>query len=198
MIFNNKLLKEISHELADLKLRLKQLSDNFEKHKEEIYKKDTEHSGSLSELSKMINQLQKNQLMLSSDFEKEIKKTGELNRLMEKRINSFKVIGDRASKKLIEDANLEIKSQLDGLFNLTNCYKELENGLLDSQSKVNLLVEEILKFKSISSEIKGADFELASYARTLTNADQEKLRLMRENDSLKRLISHERSRGRNR
>jgi len=108
-------------------------------------------------------------------------------------INSVKLISSTIQnnliKKITEDVNnltQEISTKLSGSESLK---RELDDAATKVKNELNQLNGEIIKMKSIMSNIKAEDFELTKFAHQLTNADNEKLRLMREIDTLQRLVS---------
>jgi hypothetical protein len=148
----------------------------------------------INNVSDKINQLENTNITLTKNFENEVARTVELNGLLKKRIDSFKLFEDSARKKIMEDVKFEIQKQLQSMFETTNKYKVLENNLLVLNKKIDNLSSEIIKFNVISAQIKSADFDLTHFVKQVTAQDQEKLRLMRENEKLKMLIANKRSR----
>ncbi|MBU0470009.1 MAG: hypothetical protein KKA62_02330 [Nanoarchaeota archaeon] len=184
MLFSKKELEELKEPLKEISF-LKEQSLKILQRLEENQEK-------LSLIADQIKSLEENQNSLTARFEEEMERLTELNQQFEKRINSFRALESSASKRLFEETNLEIKSQLRSLFMTTQNYQKLEVGLLQLLVKIETISEDVTKFSTISKEIKSADFQLSHFARQLTQQDQEKLSLMRENEKLKLLISKER------
>ena len=66
---------------------------------------------------------------------------------------------------------------------------KLKNELAGINSDVSKLHSEIDRLNKISSQVKSMDFDLVNYAKKLQADDSEKLRLLRQIDSLERLVS---------
>jgi len=143
-------------------------------------------------LTNKLLDMEKSKSLLSSSIAKDAELLKDLSDQLRRRVVSFKLLEDKASKKLFEDANAQINEKLQSLFYTTREYKKLEESLGQINNKIMQMSKEIDKFNDIANKIKASDFELANYAREVTKMDHEKLRLIRENENLKRIISKER------
>jgi len=182
--------KEHLEELRDsVKTNILELNNQLLEHKQELQKNNQE---SFNMLLEKIQQLENKQNTFGDSFDDELYKINELSQQFESRINGFKLLEHRANKHLFEEVSLQIKSQIETLFNTTKKYQELESKMVKVQESISTLNEEISKFSNIAKEIKTADFQLSKFAKQVTSENQEKLSLMRENERLKLLISKER------
>ena len=191
MLTNKKELEKINESITNLSSIKEELKKDFS---ELTNLQFNNQKNSLDEINKRLNDLEERNHFLSQNFEQEISKTTELNSLLKKRVDSFKLFEEMARKKIMEDVKFEISKNLQSMFETTKKYKELENYLLVLNKKIDNLSSEINKFQQISSQIKTADFELEKYVKSVSKEDAEKLRLMRENEKLKMLIAKQRRR----
>ncbi len=189
MLIGKKEWNVLGDEFREVKARLASLEKRQEHHQEDI-------GGTyqlLNRVSEKLNELEKNNLNYGQEFSNQVSRITENNDQMQKRITSFKILHDRASQKLLEEMNLELKSKMDVLFTTRKQYEEQEllvrNKLLLLNQKLEAIGQEVDKFNQIAKEIKTADFQLANFARKVTAEDAEKLRLIRENEKLKMLVA---------
>jgi len=179
-------------ELEEIKKQINSLGSKAEENNIELKEKQSKNEELLNLMLTKILKLEENQNYFSNKLKEETQKIQELNENFEKSLGSFKVLQNTASKKLLEETNTEIKTQLNSLMKTANNYRQIETNLLDTKGILESLNVEINKFNMISKDIKKTDFQLANYVDKVTEIDKEKLRLMQENDRLKKLISKER------
>ncbi len=166
----------------------------------ETKKLHNEHSEILSSLKTEINGVkesvealtEKNQQLLKENTNSLAALT-QLKKQLEESINSIKLmsstIQDGLMRKITDQVSMltqEISSKLSGSERFK---KELEEAASLVKLELNDLKEEIKRLKSVSSNINAADFELVKFSNQLKSADSEKLRLMKEIDTLQRLVS---------
>ncbi len=157
----------------------------------------------ISDLSKDLVEMHKNfrdslnEIRLVNEMHIERLKTeaeniGLLREELQQEVEDFKLQKTRMHQKLLENTDHEVRDGLDRLKTDVNRYNDLKRELDLVNAHIAKAVSEINKFNSISQKIKAEDFELSKFARQIFQADQEKLKLMNEIDSLKHLISRER------
>ena len=189
MLIGKKEWQILGEEFSEVKQRLARLEREQENHR--VGGAKTHQL--LDEVKERMEKLESNHINYGQEFSGQVSKIAENNEQMQKRITSFKILHDRASQKLLEEMNLELKSRLEVLFQVKNKYAEQEqlvsNQLLRLNQRLEEMSSEINKFQQISLGIKTADFELANFARKVTAEDAEKLRLIRENEKLKMLVA---------
>ncbi len=107
-------------------------------------------------------------------------------------IRSFKQNHKQMYEYAYKQLSTEMKLQMSPLKKIVeelNKLKPLVEGLSNSFNNVKIEIEKLIK---ISGLIKKEDFELKNYAKELLRMDSEKLRLMKQIETLKRVIAHER------
>jgi uncharacterized coiled-coil DUF342 family protein len=158
------MLKGLNY-IKDIGSELKQLKENQEKENKEL----------ISEKVLIINNLKK----VSDDFNKEL--------------NDFKLIKTKLKTDVVEKVSLDIRKELSiyimNIKDKINQLNEAANEIENVSKNTGLILEEIKKFKQISSEIKKEDFELSKFANELRRNDSEKLNLMKKIDMLEKLVS---------
>jgi predicted nucleic acid-binding Zn-ribbon protein len=109
-------------------------------------------------------------------------------------IKDFKVKKTSMQKQMMERADNELGVSLDRIKTDVARYNGLKRDMDAINNSIIELSDEISKFKRVSSNIKASDFEATKFANKVFDADREKIRLMKEVETLKHLISKERRR----
>jgi len=192
MFLTQKSLESIEGFLKKIESRLTRIEEKIEigNNNLNLFTNDTKKE--IKTLSEKIDCINHEFYGLNEKYKAQIEDTKELNNTLRKRIDSFRILEDTAQKRLFSETKSEIREKLDSLMHTTKEYRKLENGLKNIGENIIILSSEIEKFKNISSQIKKEDFNLAKFAREVVKEDAEKLRLIRENEKLKMLISKER------
>jgi hypothetical protein len=191
MLTGKKELLRLQEDLSQIHPQLSSLKNEL---KEQNMQHFSNNSITLQSILNKLDSLEQNHQSLSHRFTEEVATTTELNIKLKKRIDSFKLLEETARKRLLEETKYEIQKHLSGLSETTKKYHELETNMQVITQKLTSLQIEIHKFTTIAQEIKTADFRLANFASKVTKDDQEKLRLLRENEKLKMLIAKNRTR----
>jgi len=149
--------------------------------------------GELAEAKSSIVALTAKQQQLINENTNALRTVKELKEQLEESIESIKVLSSTIQNHLvrkitdeISTMSHEISSKLSGSEKLK---REIEEIATNVKDELRSLTEEIKRLQTVSSHIKAEDFELSKFADQLTAADNEKLRLMRQIDSLQRLVS---------
>lgn len=118
------------------------------------------------------------------------------NEDLKSEVYDFKMLkSDLKSKvmdELIDGFRDEMRKETSKIASDVTRFNELKDELSIIVTKFKSVESEIDKFKLIAQQIKTADFQLQRHARELEKNDSEKLKLMQENDNLKRLLAKER------
>ena len=133
------------------------------------------------------------QQQLINENTKALRTVKALQEQLNESINSIKVmsstIQNHLANKITDGLNnltQEISAKLGGSETLKT---ELHTTTTTVKDNLISLNQEINKLNSIASNLNAGDFELTKFSNQLKTADGEKLRLMREIDSLQRLVS---------
>jgi chromosome segregation ATPase len=189
-MFNKKETEAINSNIKELKETITKLTEQVETlTTEHSQVKDKVHS-----FDTKIGDIKEQGAIMSEKLEQEIELISKLNCDFNSRLNSLKILEKKAAKHLIEETTNEMKLNIEKLFNLTNCYKQLEGQLLATQGRIDTMTSEILKFQDVSKRIKTTDFELANFVKQTTKHETHKAKLTEENERLKTLIAKERGR----
>ncbi len=140
-----------------------------------------------------IKLLAEQQQHLQKDNTESLKTADELKTSLIDSINSVKVMSSSIQNNLVrritDEMNLlmqEISNKFSGTERLK---KEVEDAAVNVRNELKSLTDEVKKLKTVSENIKAQDFELVKTSNLLKQDDSEKLKLMREIDSLQRLVS---------
>jgi phage shock protein A len=192
MFSSKKEFNAVEKEIIELKEAISDISSIIDKHNSNINLKLDKQEERIAIIQESLSKMQEKTSLFGEKLEDEAKKFAELNDSFRKRIESLKILEDKVGKKLLDDAASEIRSQVQSLFTTTKEYQKLESELKQLGVSVSSLRPELDKLRQIAGNLRPADFIMSEYAKKVTQADHEKLSLMRENERLKMIISKER------
>ena len=140
-----------------------------------------------------VKALTEQQQLLSEQNARTIEAVNELKSEINEGINSVKVLSSTIQGNLtrrfsdeISNITQEVSSKLSGVELLK---KEVETAANKVRDVLDALDGDVKKLAEVSSHINAKDFEMTKFAGQLREADSEKLRLMRQLDSMQRLVS---------
>ncbi len=159
----------------------------------ELTKEISELKESFFNVKKQIN---KDSIELADSLKEKINSITDLKNDFEQEITNFKVFLSNQKKGMLEDLTKEFKEEIlthtDNLKGEISSYTELKQQVSYILNQTSTLTEEIQKLNEISKNIRKEDFELSRFVDKVTEMDKEKLRLMKEIDTLQRLIAKSR------
>ncbi len=112
-----------------------------------------------------------------------------LNSELQESVTELKIMKTQLQSKVADKIEAEFRILLARFEKDVESIGQMKTQLEMANAELAKLKAEIEKLNKISSGLKTMDFELANYAKKLQADDAEKLRLMRQIDSLERLIS---------
>jgi methyl-accepting chemotaxis protein len=181
------------------KEEFEKVNEQFIYMREELTLLKKEMSDFSKEINNMNNELKSNLQEINktseshiSNLVSSIKEFQDLKQDLRKELEDFKLQKTRILQKLVESSDNEVRDSLERLKTDINRFNELKKSVDTINANIANAMQEINKFKTISTKIKAEDYELTNFAKEIFKADQEKLKLMKEIDSLKHLISRER------
>jgi len=166
----------------------------------ESMKRHESHSTVLSDLrsditavSANVKLLTEQQNLLQKENSSAIDSVKELKDELSDSINSIKVmsstIQNTLTRKITDDISNLTQAVADKLSGAEALKKQIEETATAVKAELKSLTDEIAKIQKVMSTIKAEDFELTKFSNQLKAADDEKLRLMRQIDSMQRLVS---------
>src|SRR3989344_2218546 len=112
-------------------------------------------------------------------------------------IFEFKLLKSQLQRKLLEKfeegLKKEMSSGIDIMRRDAEEYNEARKNLNETMKRITSINEDVAKFIDISRSIKKEDFQLSNFAKQVSYADSEKIRLMRRVEQLEGIISKMRS-----
>jgi len=114
-MFVNNSLKKVEEKIEKYNDRFNAIQDDINSLKAAVNKLDETLNSSINKLSTKISQLETEGIVANKEFDAALKELLSLNKKFSTRINSIKILEDKASKKLIENASTEIRSHMESL-----------------------------------------------------------------------------------
>lgn len=187
--------------LLEIEEKISQMSATVAEHSAKI----SEHTRTVEDSAKAIGLLKQEVSQVNTDtaniyleFMEQLNHTKKLNEELKDDIYDFKLLKGQLKTKIVEELTESFRSEIATQSKKLEADIKIYNALKDELGKVLLeikgLQEEMNKFKTISSQIKAADFELANYAREVTRMAREKQDLLARTDRLESAIARERRR----
>ncbi|MFH1637271.1 MAG: hypothetical protein ABIB71_02490 [Candidatus Woesearchaeota archaeon] len=173
-------LKKLSQELKEIESFVKEGFSSSEK--------------LMGNISTEISSIKNSQNSYVKDFSADLSSIKKLMDEFETSVKRFEHMQKNITDITTTKLNSALKEQMDAIRHSTDEYSSLKPEVEKIAKKIALFSEEIDKFRRISEKIKEMDFELEKYANKIEAADEEKLRLMRQVDTLKKVIASERRR----
>jgi uncharacterized phage infection (PIP) family protein YhgE len=167
---------------------------------DEINSKLNSTTTELDELKKEIKnlaeesaKLKNNQQEFFLSFKENIDLIKTIREDLEKEAYNFKLLQNHLQARILDKFESEIRENLMKPIEKLKMDAEAFRILKDKVAEIAIyseeLSKEIAKLMLISKNIKKEDFELTKFADKIFEADNEKLRLMKDVDSLQRLIA---------
>jgi len=180
---------------------IKELRDKLDKFEFEVNDKLEKQEDSLKLLHEEIKKLNTNISEVKDikqdyvgKFSKDLCNIKDLQKEFEKALRTF----HQNHNKLYDSIYTKLHKELDDKVRPINSVVEQLNEvkpevkkIIESLKEANLAVKKLFE---VASSIKKEDFELKLYVKELLKMDNEKLRLMKEIETLKKVISSERRR----
>ena len=142
---------------------------------------------------KEINSLKSEQAELLKALKSNSNETSGIMEALKAEIFEFKLLKSQLQRKLLEKFEEELKKELSSGIDIMRRdaeeYNEARKNLNETMKKMNSINEDVAKFIDISRSIKKEDFHLSNFAKQVSYADSEKIRLMRRVEQLEGIIS---------
>ncbi len=174
-----------SKELNELAEKLKANNEALERQNSAIAELEKRLASLDAEVSKIS---EANRSVISSIQTAESSIKG-LNEELADSISDLKILKTQLQSKIGDKIEAEFKALLSRFEKDVESVSKLSREMQGITTEVATLKTEIEKLTKIGSTVKTMDFELTNYAKRLTADDAEKLRLMRQIDTLERMIS---------
>ncbi|MBU2589505.1 MAG: hypothetical protein KKA65_03040 [Nanoarchaeota archaeon] len=180
---------------------IKELKEKIKKFEFEVNDKLEKQEDSLKLLHEEIKKLNQNISEVKGikqdyvdKFSKDLCNIKDLQKEFEKALRTFNQNHNKLYDSIYVKLHRELDNQVRPIKNIVEQLTEIKpevKNIVESLKEANQAVK---KLYEITSSIKKEDFELKQYAKELLKMDTEKLRLMKDIETLKKVISSERRR----
>ena len=175
---------------------LKAQLESVEKKLHEIEARHAKAEELLSLLSKGVEEIKTVHAGITETFGKDLENIKELQKEFEKAVRTFQQNNSQLYESVYTKLHNELKEHLAPIKLVANEFNAVKPELKKMQDSAGIAHESMSRLIAVAQNIKKEDFELKHFASELMKADAEKLRLMKEIETLKRIISSERRRQR--
>lgn len=175
---------------------IKEQLDAVEKRIMEIEAAHKPLEAALSSISASIEEVRAAQHGYVEQFAKDLERVKELQKEFEKAVRTFQQNNAHLFESISTKMHNELKEHLLPVKLAASEFNAVKPEIRRMQESAVSANESIGKLLTVAQGIKKEDFELKHYAQELLKMDTEKLRLMKEIETLKKIISYERRRQR--
>ncbi len=171
---------------------LNELLELIRKNSEAIAEQNKEIISLQSQISlmgKSFESIGSDNRKLSESVKEAVFAVQNLNSELEESTTDLKVLKGHLQTRIADKIEEEFRSLLSRFEKDVDSIGKLNSEIMTIHTEISRLRAEIERLSKVSSSIKSMDFELSNYAKRLQADDAEKLRLMRQIDSMERLVS---------
>ena len=178
--------------IRELKERLERLERKLEEQTNEQKARADEVVRALKELNNNVSELKGIKHGYVKEFSDDLKKVNELEKEFGKALRNFQQNHRQLYDSVYKQLHKDIGERTGPLSDVVSQLSKLGPESKQICESIKSTREEMDKLVGISRLIKKDDFELKIFAKELLKMDSEKLRLMKELETLKKIISFER------
>lgn len=178
-------IKELKDKVDDVDRRLSSLEEKQSKASEAII-------NSISKINDSVTELKGMKEGYVNKFTDDLGKISNLQREFEKALRTFQQDHIRLYETVSNKANSEINDKLLPLKNVVNDLEKIKPQAKEIIAGIAKVNESMNKLNSVASSIRKEDFELKHFAQELLKMDTEKIRLVQQIETMKKIISRER------
>ncbi|MBU2637523.1 MAG: hypothetical protein KJ955_00975 [Nanoarchaeota archaeon] len=150
----------------------------------------------LSSISKNMEEAKNSQQGYVQQFASDLERIKELQKEFEKALRTFQQNNAQLYESVYNKMHKELNEHMMPAKIAAGEFNAVLPEIKSMQQSAASVKEEMSRLAALAQGIKKDDFELKQYAHELLKMDTEKLRLMKEIETLKKIISYERRRQR--
>ncbi|MBS3142976.1 hypothetical protein J4464_06325 [Candidatus Woesearchaeota archaeon] len=192
MLDKIKALLRMKEEISHLHAELKQATAESQRMAEELKLSRTEQE----HLKKALDESRKQTESYLKYLQERLREIRVLGHEFRQELTEFKAFKSKLSESLHKDLIAGFREELgkhaERLQTDSRSFNELRAEVMQIAKTTNTAHAEVRKLIDIAQQIKKADFELEKFAKKIFDADREKLELLKQIDTLERLIAKQR------
>jgi len=146
-------------------------------------------TNSVSELTDVVSTLKSYQQELQASYTEGITAAQKLKSELASNVVNIQVLKGQLQNHIVNKVSEELQQFVGQFKGKVDEMSKLQSEMLLIATDVNKVRDELNRFTAVSTRLKDMDFQLTNYALKLESNDKEKLQLMRQIDSLQRLVS---------
>ena len=194
-MFNKKELGDLQEQTTAIQTKMEEF-DTWTKMQDQKMKEFAQEVvGNQIMLKEEISELKSAQNSALQEFTQHIEDIGRTKDKFEKSISTFSLLQQKLEETLYTKLNKAMSEEMRKLYTQTKSYAEIKKDVeraIITMSKIN---NSVLELDEISKSIGQADVNISKFMDKVNYEDKHKLGLMKENETLKKLVSSIRRQG---
>jgi len=184
-MFSGKRIDELKERIVEQEKAISSLKEEFNSQAKLLEKTNS----LLNEIIQKFDEFKKREELRIGLLEKEIAEIEKRRKEFEGAVTNFNSLRNRIEEMVCEKILEVVNKEISSINAKTKKFESVEEDFAKLWNQVLLLEKQISKFNNIAANIKEVDFTLKRYMKEIELNDKEKLRLMKEIDTLKSIIA---------
>ncbi len=189
-MFNKKELDTIQEQLAAIQLRLQNIEDDVKGQREKQEEFTQEVIGNQVRIKDELTDIKSSSDSAIKEFCNHVEEIEQTKVKFDKALSTFSLLQRKLEDTLFQKLNKAMNEEMRKLYTQTKSYVEIKKDVeraIVTMSKIN---QSVVELDEISKAIGSADVNLSQFMDKVNYEDRHKVQLLRENETLKKLVSN--------
>lgn len=189
-MFNKKELDTIQEQLAAIQLRLQNIEDDVKSQREKQEEFTQEVIGNQVRIKDELSDIKSSSDSTIKEFCSHVEEIEQTKVKFDKALSTFSLLQRKLEDTLFQKLNKAMNEEMRKLYTQTKSYVEIKKDVeraIMTMSKIN---QSVVELDEISKAIGSADVNLSQFMDKVNYEDRHKVQLLRENETLKKLVSN--------
>jgi hypothetical protein len=189
-MFNKKELDTIQEQLAAIQLRLQNIEDDVKGQREKQEEFTQEVIGNQVRIKDELTDIKSASDSAIKEFCSHVEDIEQTKVKFDKALSTFSLLQRKLEDTLFQKLNKAMSEEMRKLYTQTKSYVEIKKDVeraIMTMSKIN---QSVVELDEISKAIGSADVNLSQFMDKVNYEDRHKVQLLRENETLKKLVSN--------
>ena len=189
-MLNKKELDTIQEQLAAIQLRLQNIEDDVKGQREKQEEFTQEVIGNQVRIKDELTDIKSASDSAIKEFCSHVEDIEQTKVKFDKALSTFSLLQRKLEDTLFQKLNKAMSEEMRKLYTQTKSYVEIKKDVeraIMTMSKIN---QSVVELDEISKAIGSADVNLSQFMDKVNYEDRHKVQLLRENETLKKLVSN--------
>ena len=188
-MFNKKELDTIQEQLAAIQVRVEAIEDSVKEQRDKQEEFTQEVIGNQVRIKDELSDIKSSSDSVIKEFCSHVEDIEQTKVKFDKAISNFALLQQKLEDTLFQKLNKSMSEEMRKLYTQTKSYVEIKKDVeraIMTMSKIN---QSVIELDEISKAIGKADVNLSQFIDKVNYEDRHKVQLLRENETLKKLVS---------